>query len=106
MKYDVTIQKLIDAGWYPTDGQPSVAAALDMFAQQASDGAHLPDDAPAIWYALCQELRWLADYHERNLVRHLKYDRGLTWEQVAGAVDAGLSSRQAAQARWSRLISP
>jgi len=45
---------------------------------------------------------WLA---ERDLIRKLRAD-GLTWAQVADAVQAQLSSRQAAQAKWKRLIDP
>lgn len=106
MKYDLAIQKLISAGWFPTDSEPSITAALDHMQQGRGDGDGEVEDSPAVWYALVQELRRLADYHERNLIRRLKYERGLTWQQVADAVDAGLSSRQAAQARWSRLIEP
>jgi hypothetical protein len=106
MKYDNAMQKLIDAGWFPTDGQPSITAALDVLQDGREAAGRQLDDSPAIWYALAQELRRLADFHERNLIRHLKYERGLTWQQVADAVDSGLSSRQAAQARWSRLIEP
>ena len=46
-----------------------------------------------------------ADYYERDLIRQLRSD-GMTWAQVADAVQAQLSSRQAAQAKWKRLIDP
>ena len=62
-------------------------------------------DAAAAWYALVGEMRRLADYYERDLIRKLRAD-GLTWAQVADAVQAQLSSRQAAQAKWKRLIDP
>jgi hypothetical protein len=54
---------------------------------------------------MVQELRRLADYYERDLIRQLRSD-GMTWAQVADAVQAQLSSRQAAQAKWKRLIDP
>ena len=50
-------------------------------------------------------MRRLADYYERDLIRKLRSD-GLTWAKVADAVQAQLSSRQAAQAKWKRLIDP
>jgi hypothetical protein len=54
---------------------------------------------------MVQELRRLADYYERDLIRQLRSD-GMTWAQVAESVQAQLSSRQAAQAKWKRLIDP
>jgi len=50
-------------------------------------------------------MRRLADYYERDLIRKLRAD-GMTWAQVADAVQAQLSSRQAAQAKWKRLVDP
>lgn len=51
-----------------------------------------------------QQMREQADYYERGLIRYLKYDLGLTWGQVAETVNANLNSRQAAQAKWKRLL--
>jgi hypothetical protein len=56
------------------------------------------------FYRRVQALRRLADYYERALIRHLKYEQGMTWQQVADAVDANLGSRQAAQGKWKRLL--
>jgi hypothetical protein len=50
-------------------------------------------------------MRRLADYYERDLIRKLRSD-GMTWAQVADAVQAQLSSRQAAQGKWKRLVDP
>jgi hypothetical protein len=47
----------------------------------------------------------VADRYERDLIRKLRQD-GLTWAQVADAVQAQLGSRQAAQAKWKRLVDP
>lgn len=82
----------------------SIIGQLDMLKERSKEGA-LTHDASAAWYALVQELRRLADYYERDLIRKLRAD-GLTWAKVAEAVEAQLSSRQAAQAKWKRLIDP
>jgi hypothetical protein len=50
-------------------------------------------------------MRRLADYYERDLIRKLRAD-GMTWAQVADAVQAQLSSRQAAQAKWKAARRP
>jgi hypothetical protein len=82
----------------------SVTARLDRLKDLSKEGG-LTRDAAAAWYALVQEMRRLADYYERDLIRRLRAD-GLTWAQVADAVQAQLSSRQAAQAKWKRLLDP
>jgi hypothetical protein len=82
----------------------SPQALLDHL-KQRSAGAALTGDAAAAWYALVHEMRRLADYYERDLIRKLRAD-GMTWAQVADAVQAQLSSRQAAQAKWKRLVDP
>lgn len=82
----------------------TITGRLDRLKDVSADGG-LTRDAAAAWYALVQEMRRLADYYERDLVRRLRSD-GLTWAQVADAVQAQLSSRQAAQAKWKRLIDP
>jgi uncharacterized membrane-anchored protein YjiN (DUF445 family) len=82
----------------------SVQGLLDHLKERSADGP-LTDDAAAAWYALVHEMRRLADYYERDLIRKLRAD-GMTWRQVAEAVQAQLSSRQAAQAKWKRLIDP
>jgi hypothetical protein len=62
---------------------------------------------PALVYALIQGMRARADRYERDLIQALRWDdQGnviRTWAQVAELVNAGLGSRQAAHARWSRL---
>jgi hypothetical protein len=82
----------------------SVTGRLDRLKEVSADGG-LTRDAAAAWYALVGEMRRLADYYERDLIRRLRAD-GLTWAQVADAVQAQLSSRQAAQAKWKRLLDP
>jgi hypothetical protein len=82
----------------------SITGRLDRLKEVSADGG-LTRDAAAAWYALVGEMRRLADYYERDLIRRLRAD-GLTWAQVADAVQAQLSSRQAAQAKWKRLLDP
>ena len=82
----------------------SITEQLDGLKERAKAG-DLTYDGAAAWYALCQEMRRLADYYERDLIRKLRAD-GLTWAKVADAVQAQLSSRQAAQGKWKRLIDP
>jgi hypothetical protein len=82
----------------------SITGRLDRLKEVSKDGG-LTRDAAAAWYALVGEMRRLADYYERDLIRRLRAD-GLTWAQVADAVQAQLSSRQAAQAKWKRLLDP
>jgi hypothetical protein len=82
----------------------SPQALLDHLKQRSGSGP-LTGDAAAAWYALVHEMRRLADYYERDLIRQLRSD-GMTWAQVADAVQAQLNSRQAAQAKWKRLIDP
>jgi hypothetical protein len=82
----------------------SITRQLDWFKEQAAAGG-LTRDGAAAWYALVGEMRRQADYYERDLIRRLRSD-GLTWAKVADAVQAQLSSRQAAQAKWKRLIDP
>jgi hypothetical protein len=83
---------------------PSITGRLDRLKEVSAEGG-LTRDAAAAWYALVGEMRRLADYYERDLIRKLRAD-GLTWAQVADAVQAQLSSRQAAQAKWKRLLDP
>jgi hypothetical protein len=82
----------------------SLPEQLEDMKTRAAEGV-LTRDAAAAWYALVQEMHRLADSYERDLIRTLRSD-GLTWQQVADAVQAQMSSRQAAQAKWKRLIDP
>ena len=82
----------------------SIPEQLEDMKSRAADGV-LTRDAAAAWYALVQEMHRLADASERDLIRTLRAD-GMTWQQVADAVQAQMSSRQAAQAKWKRLIDP
>jgi hypothetical protein len=70
----------------------------------------LPATEAAAAYAAIQQLRYLADKYERDLIRSLRWNANgkviRTWAQVAEAVQAQLGSRQAAHARWGRLKSP
>ena len=80
--------------------------ALSMAVDQ--DEEQLPDDWPAIAYALVQATRRVADTYEAWLIRSLREGAGpsgeTTWAAVATAVDSHLGSRQAAQMKWKRLI--
>ncbi len=82
----------------------SVTAELEFLKSRSREG-QLTGDAAAAWYAVVQEMRRLADYYERDLIRKLRAD-GMTWAKVADAVQAQLSSRQAAQGKWKRLVDP
>ncbi|MBP2368260.1 hypothetical protein [Pseudonocardia parietis] len=82
----------------------SIPEQLAEMKQRSEDGV-LTHDGAAAWYALVQEMRRLADSYERDLIRTLRAS-GLTWQQVADAVQAQMSSRQAAQGKWKRLIDP
>ena len=104
MKYDEAIRWLDRVDPMIARPDPSITGRLDRMKELSAEGA-LTRDAAAAWYALVQEMRRLADYYERDLIRRLRSD-GLTWAQVADAVQAQLSSRQAAQAKWKRLIDP
>lgn len=82
---------------------------LAQLSQAVQDGdGELPEDWPAIAYALVQATRRVADTYEAWLIRTLR-EQGttgapMTWAAVAEAVDSHLGSRQAAQAKWKRLI--
>src|SRR5690606_16608958 len=82
----------------------SITARLDRLKELSKDGG-LTRDAAAAWYALVGEMRRLADYYERGLIRRLRA-HGLPWAQVADAVHAHVSSRPGAQAQWKRLLVP
>src|SRR4051794_35813292 len=73
-------------------------------------GGTLPASEVPELFAAIQALRAAADRFERDLIRSLRWDAAgnvvRTWAQVAEVVDAQLSSRQAAHARWGRLKSP
>jgi hypothetical protein len=104
MKYEEAVRWLDRVD--PVIARPdrSITGRLDRLKEVSADGG-LTRDAAAAWYALVGEMRRLADYYERDLIRRLRAD-GLTWAQVADAVQAQLSSRQAAQAKWKRLLDP
>lgn len=74
--------------------------------QSDANAGDFPLEHAADWYARIQEMRERADYYERSLIRHLKYELGLTWAQVAEVVNANLGSRQAAHVKWKRLLEP
>lgn len=106
MEYTEAQRQLIVAGYADGD-DPSLLAMLDALhvaTKDATPDSFLDPELYAAWFALCQRLRYLADYHERNLIRHLKYTEDYTWADVAEATQAKLNSRQAAQQRWSRLL--
>jgi hypothetical protein len=103
MKFDEA-QRWLDQADPQITRDPSITKQIDQLKAKAKEGT-LTRNGAAAWYAMVQELRRLADYYERDLIRQLRSD-GMTWAQVAEAVQAQLSSRQAAQAKWKRLIDP
>jgi hypothetical protein len=103
MKFEEA-QRWLDQADPQITRDPSITKQLDGLKAKAKEGT-LTRNGAAAWYALVQELRRLADYYERDLIRQLRSD-GMTWAQVADAVQAQLNSRQAAQAKWKRLIDP
>ena len=104
MKYEDAVRWLDKVDPMIARADRSITGRLDRLKEVSADGG-LTRDAAAAWYALVGEMRRLADYYERDLIRRLRAD-GLTWAQVADAVQAQLSSRQAAQAKWKRLLDP
>jgi hypothetical protein len=104
MKYEEAVRWLDRVDPMIARPDRSITGRLDRLKEVSKDGG-LTRDAAAAWYALVGEMRRLADYYERDLIRRLRAD-GLTWAQVADAVQAQLSSRQAAQAKWKRLLDP
>jgi hypothetical protein len=104
MKYEDAVRWLDKVDPMIARPDRSITGRLDRLKEVSADGG-LTRDAAAAWYALVGEMRRLADYYERDLIRRLRAD-GLTWAQVADAVQAQLSSRQAAQAKWKRLLDP
>jgi hypothetical protein len=103
VKFDEA-QRWLDRADPQITRDPSITKQLDGLKRKAKEGT-LTRNGAAAWYAMVQELRRLADYYERDLIRQLRSD-GMTWAQVADAVQAQLNSRQAAQAKWKRLIDP
>ncbi len=103
MKFEEA-QRWLDQADPQITRDPSLTKQIDQLKAMAKEGT-LTRNGAAAWYAMVQELRRLADYYERDLIRQLRSD-GMTWAQVADAVQAQLNSRQAAQAKWKRLIDP
>ncbi len=103
MKYDEAVRWIERVDPAVTRDR-SVTAHLEFLKARSTEGP-LTDDAAAAWYAVVGEMRRLADYYERDLIRKLRSD-GRTWARVADAVQAQLSSRQAAQGKWKRLLDP
>jgi hypothetical protein len=104
MKYEEAVRWLDRVDPMIARPDRTVTGRLDRLKEVSAEGG-LTRDAAAAWYAIVGEMRRLADYYERDLIRRLRAD-GLTWAQVADAVQAQLSSRQAAQAKWKRLLDP
>ncbi|MEN3264728.1 hypothetical protein [Pseudonocardia sp.] len=104
MKYDEAQCWLERAEPSVTRAARSLTEELETLKRRSADGP-LTRDAAAAWYAIVHEMHRVADRYERDLIRKLRQD-GLTWAQVAEAVQAQLSSRQAAQAKWKRLVDP
>jgi hypothetical protein len=104
MKYDEAQRWLERAEPSVTRAARSLTEELETLKRRSTDGP-LTRDAAAAWYAIVHEMHRVADRYERDLIRKLRQD-GLTWAQVAEAVQAQLSSRQAAQAKWKRLVDP
>jgi len=89
--------------------EPFSTEHIESLVARAKGGDSSASEAAAA-YAGIQQLRYLADKYERDLIRALRWDTAgdvvRTWAQVADAVQAQLGSRQAAHARWGRLKSP
>lgn len=81
----------------------SIQGQLELLKIRAEQG-QLSREEAAAWYELVGELREVANYYERGLVRYLKYDAGMKWREVAEVV--GVAGRQGAFQRWRRLIGP
>jgi hypothetical protein len=104
MKYEEAHRWLERAEPSITQRARSLTEELETLKQRSKEGP-LTRDAAAAWYAIVHEMHRVADRYERDLIRKLRQD-GLTWAQVADAVQAQLGSRQAAQAKWKRLVDP
>lgn len=104
MKYEEAHRWLERAEPSITQTARSLTEELETLKQRGKEGP-LTRDAAAAWYAIVHEMHRVADRYERDLIRKLRQD-GLTWAQVADAVQAQLGSRQAAQAKWKRLVDP
>jgi hypothetical protein len=108
--YEDARQALEDADWYPAGRWSARTLMADLAAlDQMAKRGELPDgEAPAIWYAFVQEMHRQADFYERELIRYLRWERDpaepMTWAAIAETVEANLSSRQAAHAKWKRLV--
>jgi len=100
---------LAEAAWYPAkpSGRGIPAEPLEVQLKELrtlADAGKLPAQGAAIWYALTQGLRDLADSFEADLFRQLHDRDGYTWEAIAELVEATrLGSRQAVQRRAQRL---
>lgn len=82
------------------------AGYLDAFSKRvgSDEEYEFGSGEPAALFRMCEELRFVADQYERDLLRHLKWGgEGMTWEQVAEAVEGQLGGRAAMQKRWHRL---
>lgn len=107
MKYEEAITK-IDTSKLALDGrEPSAPELLELLRFMEKEGYPLPDRWPAVWLALCEELRALADYHERELVRRVRMNlptaKRPTWEQTAAIIESPITSKQGMAQRWKRL---
>jgi hypothetical protein len=73
--------------------------------KERSAGGPLTGDAAAAWYALVHEMRRLADYYERDLIRKLRAD-GMTWPRsptrCRPSCRAGRQPRRSGSAWWIR----
>lgn len=90
-------------------GGGTAVGQLAQLSEAVRDGAEeLPENWAAIAYGLVQATRRTADTYEAWLIRTLREGgpegEPMTWAAVAEAVDSHLGSRQAAQAKWKRLI--
>ena len=79
---------------------------LDVFHKRVNNNEdyEFTNGEAAALFRMCEEMRAAADFYERDLLRALKWGgEGMTWQQVAEAVDGQLGGRQAMQKRWNRL---
>ena len=72
MKFDEA-QRWLDRADPQVTRDPSLTKQIDQLKAKAKEGT-LTRNGAAAWYAMVQELRRLADYYERDLIRQLRAD--------------------------------
>src|SRR3954462_12633316 len=117
MKFDEA-QRWLDQADPQIPRDPSITKQIDQLKARAKEGT-LTRNGAAAWYAMVQELRRLAAFYERALLRRPRLPNssgpaprrrrrtgGWPGARAPDAPRARPPSRQAAQAKWKRLIDP